>query len=180
MLNALALALPEGKWAAIERTGEMRLPDTFARYQPDWGGVGRDAISFGDRIYEALGDSPDCLLIDEVRADEPTSIAPLLTRDDVPRQIWSFRGAPDHKRLQSALGMLARRAEVGAGEALVHAMYDRLPFVVSVVRVKGQLKLFSIAEWQSRIDTDYPDYVQLFRFDNGAARKTEAVPARWF
>lgn len=179
LLNALALGLPEGKLAAVERTGEMRLPDFYTHYQPDWGGEGRDPISFGDRIYEAMGDAPTCLLIDEVRADEPTSIAPLLTSDNAPRQIWSFRGAPDHKRLQSALGMLARRAEVGAGEALVHTMYERLPFVVSVARIKGRLKLFSIAEWQSRVDTDYPDYVQLFRFENGAARRTDAQLARW-
>jgi len=90
-----------------------------------------------------------------------------------------FRGAPDHKRLQSALGMLARRAETGAGETLVHALYERLPFVVSVARIQGRLRLFSIAEWQSRIDTEYPDYVQLFRYDNAAARRTEAVFARW-
>lgn len=179
LLNALALELSPVHAAAVERTGEMRLPEAFLSFQPTWGTTEAAPISFGERIYQALESAPECLLIDEVRADEPTSIAPLLTHEDAPRQWWAFRGAPDHKRLQSALGMLARRAEVGAGETLVHALYERLPFVVSVARIQGRLKLFSIAEWQSRIDTEYPDYVQLFRYEEGAARRTSANFARW-
>lgn len=179
LLNALGTALLEDKAAAVERTGEMRLPETFTRYQPFWGNRETAPISLGDRVLEALGASPSVILVDEVRADEPTAIAPLLMYEDAPRQLWAFRGAPDHKRLQSALGMLARRADIGAGEALVHALYDRLPFVISVARIQGRLKLFSIAEWQSRIDTEYPDYVQLFRYENGAARRTNAQFARW-
>ncbi|MCC6802485.1 MAG: hypothetical protein IT319_06350, partial [Anaerolineae bacterium] len=96
-----------------------------------------------------------------------------------PRQIWAVRGVPDHKRLQSALGMLARRAEAGRGEELVHALYERLPFIVTVARIQKRLQLFSIAEWQSRVDTDYPDYIMLMRYDDGRAQRTERVPARW-
>ncbi|MBK8025685.1 MAG: Flp pilus assembly complex ATPase component TadA [Chloroflexi bacterium] len=183
LLNALAgeMAIAEdaAPGAAVERTGEMRLPERWVCYQPTWGRDESESVQFGQRIEEALAAAPGCLMIDEVRADDPTSIAPLLTREDVPRQAWAFRGAPDHKRLQSALGMLARRAEVGAGEALVHALYTRLPFVISVARIQGRLKLFSIAEWQSRIDTDYPDYVQLFRYSEGSSRATGAQLARW-
>ncbi|MDZ4770651.1 MAG: ATPase, T2SS/T4P/T4SS family [Chloroflexota bacterium] len=179
LLNALALEIDLTGVVAIERTGEMRLPATVTCYQPSWGTVDSAPVTFGDRIDLALADAPSVMMIDEVRADEPASIAPLLARADAPRQWWVFRGAPDHKRLQSALGMLARRAETGAGETLVHALYERLPFVVSVARIQGRLRLFSIAEWQSRIDTEYPDYVQLFRYDNAAARRTEAVFARW-
>jgi len=125
-----------------------------------------------------------CLVLDEIRSDEPRSIAPLLELEESPRQIWAIRGVPDSKRLQSALGMLARRARVGAGEAAVHALYERLPFVITVARVAertsdGIFQLFSIAEWQSRVDTDYPDYVMLMTFVDGAARRTDATLARW-
>jgi hypothetical protein len=75
--------------------------------------------------------------------------------------------------------MLARRANVEIGEELVHALYARLPFVLTVARIKERLQLFSIAEWQSRIDTDYPDYVMLYRYQEGAARPTGKTLARW-
>jgi hypothetical protein len=75
--------------------------------------------------------------------------------------------------------MLARRASVGQGELLVHALYERLPFVITVARIGGRLQLFSVAEWQSRIDTDYPDYVMLMHYQDGAARRTDKTLARW-
>jgi len=62
---------------------------------------------------------------------------------------------------------------------LVHALYERLPFIVTVARIQGRLQLFSIAEWQSRVDTDYPDYVMLMRYDQGRAQPTGNTPARW-
>jgi hypothetical protein len=68
---------------------------------------------------------------------------------------------------------------LGQGEALVHALYERLPFMVTVARIRGRLQLFSIAEWQSRIDTDYPDYVMLMRYEEGRAQVTGTPPARW-
>jgi hypothetical protein len=135
--------------------------------------------SFADQIFAALEREPTCLLLDEVRSDEPGAIAPLLELDNPPRQIWVVRAAPDHKRLQSALGMLARRADAARGEAPVHALYERLPFMVTVARIRGQLQLFSIAEWQSRIDTDYPDYIMLMRYEEGRAQLTGTPPARW-
>jgi len=130
-------------------------------------------------IARAMVMEPAVLLLDEVRADDPRSIAPLLASDQPPRQIWAVRGAPDAKRLQSALGMLARQAAPGQGERLVHALYDRLPFVLTVARIRERLQLFSIAEWQSRVDTDYPDYVMLCRYEDGEARPTGATFARW-
>ena len=136
--------------------------------------------SFGDQIFAgAWRTIPSCLLLDEVRSDEPEAIAPLLELENPPRQIWVVRGAPHHKRLQSALGMLARRADMAQGEALVHALYERLPFIVTVARIREQLQLFSIAEWQSRIDSDYPDYVMLMRYEEGRAQLTGTPPARW-
>jgi pilus assembly protein CpaF len=179
LMNALALTVNTTGAAAVERTGEMRLPDHVRCFQPFWGSGDAPPVTFGEQILRALTDMPPLLFIDEVRADEPGTIAPLLDSADAPRQWWVFRGAPDHKRMQSALGMLARRAQPGSGEALVHALYARLPFVISLARIQGRLKLFSIAEWQSRLDTDYPDYVQLYRYDNGMARRTDAAFARW-
>lgn len=180
LLSALAAMLPDpAATMAVERAAEMHLPDGVKRkmtrypYETDLG------ATFGEQIGAALAMSPACLLLDEVRADEPYTIAPLLEAEPSPRQIWNVRGAPDSKRLQSALGMLARRAGSGRGEALVHALYERLPFVITVARIRQRLQIFSVAEWQSRVDTEYPDYVMLHKYQDGEARPTGSVPARW-
>ncbi len=178
LLNAIAQELG-GQVAAVERTGELRLPETAARFPVRWGVGGDPGASFADQIHAALASHADCLLLDEVRSDEPEAIAPLLSAEDTPRQVWVVRAAPDHKRLQSALGMLARRADPAQGETPVHALYERLPFMVTVARIQERLQLFSIAEWQSRVDTDYPDYVMLLRYENGRAQPTGKTPARW-
>ena len=177
LLNAIAQELPDpARLVSVERTGELRLPHGATRLTPSWGS---DSRTYGDQIYAALVAEPACILLDEVRADEPHAIAPLLEMETPPRQIWAVRGAPDHKRMQSALGMLARRAAPGSGETLVHALYERLPFIITVARIQKRLQLFSIAEWQSRIDTDYPDYVMLMRYQEGRAQPTGTPPARW-
>ncbi len=179
LLNALANELPGEAIVAVERAGELRLPERIKRMRVQWPVGDQPGVSFSDQILAALVDGADCVLLDEVRSDEPQAIAPLLSLDTPPRQIWVVRGAPDHKRMQSALGMLARRAEVGQGETLVHALYERLPFIVTVARIREQLQLFSIAEWQSRADNDYPDYVMLMRYQEGRAQLTGNTPARW-
>ncbi len=180
LLNALAAALPPAERAvAVERSGEMQLTPHYERLMVQWT-VGEQAgASFGNQIEVALARQPDLLLLDEIRADEPLSIAPLLSVEKPPRQVWSVRGVPDAKRLQSALGMLARRSAIGQGEKLVHALYERLPFVLTTARIGGRLQLFSIAEWQSRADSDYPDYVMLFQYSDGASRPTDRSAARW-
>lgn len=178
LLGALAAELPP-PLSAVERAGELRLPAAAQRFTVRWPVGDTPGVSFADQVLAALAAEPSCLLLDEVRSDEPEAIAPLLTTADPPRQVWVVRGAPDHKRLQSALGMLARRADRGQGEAIVHALYERLPFIVTVARIRGRLQLFSIAEWQSRADTDYPDYVMLMRYEEGRAQPTGAAPARW-
>jgi type IV secretory pathway ATPase VirB11/archaellum biosynthesis ATPase len=180
LLNALARELPpNGKIVAVERTGELRLAPEIERFIVRWPMSDQAGVTFGDQIFAGLMVEPSCLLLDEVRSDEPHSIAPLLSYEQVPRQIWVVRAAPDHKRLQSALGMLARRSDIGQGEAPVHALYERLPFMVTVARIREHLQLFSVAEWQSRIDTDYPDYVMLMRYQDGRAQLTGNPPARW-
>jgi Flp pilus assembly CpaF family ATPase len=180
LLNALLPLLPNpDQTILVERSGELRPPAEMKRLTAKWGWEDQLPVTFGEQIGAALAAKPACLVLDEVRADEPTTIAPLLDQEDVPRQIWTVRGVPDAKRLQSAMGMLARRAAVGQGERLVHALYERLPFVITVARIQERLRVFSVAEWQSRVDSDYPDYVMLRRYQDGAARATDAVPARW-
>ena len=177
LLNALARRLPDMlSVSAVERAGELRLPDGVARRMVGWPVGDQTGQSFGEQITAALPNSPDVLVLDEVRADDAAAIAPLLSAATAPRQLWTFRGAPDAKRLQAALGMLARRA--GQGEALVHALYERLPLVISVARIQERLQLFSIGEWQPTVLSDYPDYVLLYQYRDGAARRTDRQPRR--
>jgi Flp pilus assembly CpaF family ATPase len=180
LLNALLPLLPDPEQVVVvERAGEMRLPSPMTHYRAEWNGNDLPRRTFGEQIGTALNDMPACLVLDEVRSDEPLTIAPLLETVSPPRLIWSVRGAPDAKRLQSAMGMLARRAGLMMDEARVHALYERLPFVLTTARIREQLQLFSIAEWQSRIDSDYPDYVMIYRYQEGAARPTGDALARW-
>ncbi|MBZ0291903.1 MAG: Flp pilus assembly complex ATPase component TadA [Anaerolineae bacterium] len=166
LLSALVQLLPTpAQTIAIERAGELRLPADMRRLVARWPVGDQPEVTFGEQIGNALAQEPGCILLDEVRADEPQSIAPLLSEDHAPRQIWSFRGPFDSKRLRSALSMLARRSDVGSGEQLVNALYHRLPFVVTVWRAWGQIQLYSIAEWQ--FATDYPDYVTLLETQDG-------------
>lgn len=177
LLGALAarLSTPSGI-AAVERSGELHLPESVARLAVRWPVGDAVSVSFGEQVAAVLQTRPHTLVLDEVRADDPSAIAPLLLETEVPRQMWVYRGAPDAKRLQASLGMLARRA--AGSEAAVHALYDRLPFVVSMIRVQGQLKLFSIGEWQPTALSDYPDYVLLYQYRDGAARPTQRQQVR--
>src|SRR5690606_20669639 len=146
---------------AVERAGELRLPEDCERLRTIWPVGEQVGISFGEQIAVALAKKPGCILLDEVRADEPHTIAPLLQAEEAPRQIWVFRGPSDVKRLQSALGMLARRAEVGQSEVLVQALYRRLPFMVTLKRRAGHIELRNIGEWQFPAGQEYPNYVSL-------------------
>jgi pilus assembly protein CpaF len=146
---------------AVERAGELHLPEGVERLVVQWASEGKDDIPLYERVNQALETNPACLLLDEVRADEAQAIAPLLTCDEPPRQIWTFRGTADSKRLISSLGMLARRSDTTQGEAVVQALYRRLPFVVTIRRRKGKLQLTGISEWQFPKDAEYADYVEL-------------------
>jgi pilus assembly protein CpaF len=177
LLGALAARLPvDSRIIAVERSGELQLSEAVACRSVRWPVGDLEPVSFGDQVRAALQTSPDTLLLDEVRADDPAAIAPLLLESAVPRQLWTYRGAPDAKRLQASLGMLARRA--CGSEVAVHALYDRLPFVVSMVRVQGQLRVFSIGEWQPTTLSDYADYVLLYQYRDGAARPTDRQQVR--
>jgi len=177
LLNAIAQILSNPAQAAsVERAGELRLSEGVKRFVTVWPDKNQPGVSFGAQIGAALEQKPATLILDEVRSDEPESIGPLLAEDDSPRQIWSFRGPFDAKRLRNALSMLARRADFGQGEALVNAMYHRLPFVLTVWRVRGQIKLYSVGEWQFH-NSDYPDYVLLIKSEDGELKLTGERPA---
>jgi pilus assembly protein CpaF len=178
LLNLLVNTLPNtGKVVTVERAGEMRLPDNIQRLQTVWPLGDQPGITFGEQIVNALAQNPRCIVLDEVRSDEPQTIAPLLTMPDAPRQIWSFRSNIFAKRLQSALGMLARRADIGSGETLVKALYEHLPFVIAVNRVGERLQLWSISEWQFKHSPDYPTYTPLLQTENGELKLTGERPS---
>lgn len=186
LLSALAALLPveqSADIAAVERAGEMQLADGVNRFQVLWHLADREAKTFGDQIGAALVLNPQVLLLDEVRTDEAQAIYPLLARDEVPRQIWSFRGPADSKRLTSALGMVARRScpsdrTSAESEHLVKAMYERLPFVVTMRRRNRKLQLHSISEWQFPSGSPYPDYAELMAMGWEGLEKTGKRPSR--
>jgi pilus assembly protein CpaF len=179
LLNAILRHLPGEGMCSVERTGELRLPAGSVRRMPYWAAKVAQCVTFGQQIDAALTDTPQVLILDELRIDEPLMVYPLLTQPDPPRQIWSVRGVSDAKKLQSSMGMLARRADMSRSEVMVAALYDRVPFVITVRNIKNRLQVFSVAEWQSRPDSDYPDYVMLMQYQDGAARPTGAQLARW-
>jgi Flp pilus assembly CpaF family ATPase len=161
LLSILAHQVGQQKIISVERAGELRLPENAEQVQVRWQVGDQPGISFGEQIRAALEKSPDCLMLDEVRSDEPEAITPLLTYEQPLRQIWAFRGPADSKRLTSALGMIARRGDASRSEALVHALYRRLPFVIILRRRKARLELHSVSEWQFEDGAAYPNYVEL-------------------
>lgn len=162
LLSILAQMLPNPQgMVAVERAGELRLPEGAQRLVARWAVGGQGGVSFGDQMRSALAKNPECIILDEVRADEPQLIAPLLEMDEAPRQIWTFRGPADPNRLRSALGMVARRANTAQSEAMVLSLYRRLPFVLMLKRAQGRLQLRNVAEWQFPSGVEYPDFVML-------------------
>lgn len=146
LLNMLSQHL-KTSWAVIERAPELHvdpsMPRLTVRY-PDSAGEGRSLVQL---VQDALAMNPEALLLDEVRADEPEAIAPLLL-DAAPRQLWTFRGTPEPKRMKAALTILVQRATGGRYEEALSALFERLPFVVMLKRRRGSLRLVEIAEWQ--------------------------------
>jgi len=179
LMSVLAGLLPPTEQViSVERAGELRLPAQAERLMVRWPVGLEPGVSFGEQLALAVDRLPACIMLDEIRAEEAETIAPLLSLPLDTRQIWSFRAAPDAKRLQTALGMLARRADMSQTEAMVLAMYERLPFTVSLARFRGELHLFSLGEWQRRADSDYPDYVELLHLVEGTARTIGQRPSR--
>jgi Flp pilus assembly CpaF family ATPase len=160
LLGILArLAEPES-CVAVERASEIMLDDC-ERLAVRWRTDDQLGVSFAEQVEIGLRHEPGLILLDEVRTDEAHAVGPLLTQADTPRQMWAFRGPSEPKRLASALGMLARRATLPMNEDLVHALYQRLPFIVTLRRRKGKILLQSISEWQYPDGAEYPDQVEL-------------------
>ena len=179
LLSVLATLLDNRTVMSVERTGELSLADDVERFIVQWAIPDeKETITFGDQIKNALEEGSTVLLLDEVRADEPQAIAPLLSNDNVPRQIWTFRGPASSKRLISALGMLARRGDPTQSETLVHELYRRLPFVITLRRSKKGTFLYGIGEWQYREGSEYPDFVELMAQGWEGLELTDKRPKR--
>lgn len=176
MLAALAQGEEQGRMVAVERVEELHLPDSVGRFVVQWGTENCMEASFQSQVGAALDEKPVCILLDEVRTDEAQAAAPLLMAEISPRQMWAFRGTVESKRMAPALGMLARRSNPAAGESVVHALYKRLPFVVTVRRRKGTIQLYSVSEWQYLPGTEYPDYVELMAIQDGTIVHTGKYP----
>jgi len=162
LMSMLAQFLPTPeRTVSVEWTGELRLPARAEQLIVKWPFGESFAVMPSTLIQQALEMEPDCILLDEVRADMQDSILPLLNQPDMPRQIWAFRGSSEVKRIRVALGMLARRSNPAAPEEMVNALYQRLPFIIVVKRRRGHIEVHEIAEWQYPQDAEYPDWVPL-------------------
>lgn len=177
LLAALAHLADHAHMIAVERAGEMHLPSPADRLVVRWPTADQPGVTFGEQIGAALAARPTVMVLDEVRADEPQAITPLLAADQAPRQMWAFRGPSDSKRLAAALGMVARRGDPARSEHLVQQLYRRLPFVVMLRRTNAGLKLRSIAEWQFPSGADYPDFVELIAPGWDGLERTGKRPA---
>ncbi len=175
LMSILAAFLPGKGLLTVERAGELHLPEEAERLIVQWpSGLNDDpadaARSFGQQI-EAAADrlqgstASHTLILDEVRADEPGAIAPLLWSDHSARLLWVLRGSTEPKRLAASLSALARINDPKRGEMLPRALYQRLPFVITVRRRKEQVKVHGVAEWQFPEGQPYPDYIELLEPD---------------
>jgi pilus assembly protein CpaF len=177
VLGLLARLAGSEPTVAVERAGELHLPEAATRYVVRWPTADQPGVGFREQVQAALEAGPALIVLDEVRTDEAQAVGPLLTADDAPRQMWAFRGPSEPKRLISALGMLARRSAPGHdSEALVDALYRKLPFVVTVRRRHGTLQLYGIGEWQFNDESGYPDYVELMAMGWDGLEPTGAQP----
>lgn len=161
LLGALLEHIPSEVLVSVERAGELRLPNGGLQLVVRWKTDDHIGITFGERVHEGLSKNPSVLVLDEVRADDPDSIAPLLTEHPTPRLLWAFRGTTNSKRLIAALGILARKSNPADGDMAVRRLYERLPFVVGIRRSEGKLSLTHISEWQFPDGSEYPNYVEL-------------------
>lgn len=182
LLSMLIQNLDGNGLVTVERASELILPDNAKRLTTKWAMDDEAGISFGEQIKVASEAQAKNLVIDEIRNDEPEAIAPLLTNENVPRQVWSFRGTSEVKRLTSALGMLARMADGTQSEHMVYQLYKRLPFIVVIKRRKDKLQLKAIAEWQFSEDIEnqndfiYANYVSLMEVEWGDCELTGKRP----
>ena len=177
-VSALLELLPEPSSAiAIERTGELFLPEGMASAVAQWPQSTDDpGVTFGEQVDANLDQGYQTMVLDEVRADEPHTIAPLLAMEAPPRMIWSVRASPDSKRLRAALGMLARLADETNGEMLVRNLFEQLPFVVSLRRLNGEIQFREIGEWYYKPGSETVQYQSLVQHTMGEVFTTGETP----
>lgn len=147
---------------SVEWAGELTLPDGATASKVQWPVGDDEGVTFAERVLEVMETQPASIVLDEVRADDAGAIAPLLAHEGQLRQMWVIRGASEPKRIQSAISMLARRADSAHSESMVKNLYKKLPFVIVLKRRRDRLELLEIAEWQPAEDgSGYFDYVPL-------------------
>ncbi|MFQ3646093.1 MAG: ATPase, T2SS/T4P/T4SS family [Anaerolineae bacterium] len=151
LLNMLGRSLTTS-WGVVERAPELHVEPSVPRLTVHYADNAVEARTLAQRVHEALAMNLETLLLDEVRADEPEAIAPLLL-EPAPRQIWSFRGTAEPKRMKAALTILVQRATGARYEEALSALFERLPFVVMLKRRRSGLRLVEIAEWQQQGDS---------------------------
>jgi len=178
LMSALMRELPSvGGVITVERARELNLPDEVQRFVVKWP-IGQDDVgmTFGEQIRAALDAAPSLVVLDELRSDDPSTIAPLLTQENESRQWWVFRGTTDTQRTRTALTMLARMSDPGQSEAQVTALTQRLPFLIMLKRRRDGLELREIGEWQFREGREYADYVPLMEADFEGVHVTKNRP----
>jgi pilus assembly protein CpaF len=146
LLNILCQRLTSA-WAVVERAPEMHLNPSVPRLTVSHSSASETGYTLAQRVEEALAMNLETLLLDEVRADEPEAVAPLLL-GSAPRLLWTFRGTSEAKRIKAALTILVQRAIGSQSEEALQALAERLPFVILLKRRRGGLRVVEIAEWQ--------------------------------
>jgi pilus assembly protein CpaF len=174
LLNVLSQRLM-GAWAVVERAPEMHLDPSVPRLTMGYSSASGDSYTLAQRVKEALAMNLDALLLDEVRADEPEAIAPLLL-SSAPRLLWTFRGTFETKRVKAALTILVQRAAGSRYEEAFQALVERLPFVILLKRRRSGLQVIEIAEWQQ--EADQLSLVGLLRLSDASHVPTGHLPQR--
>jgi hypothetical protein len=129
----------------------MHLNPSVPRLTVSHSSASETGYTLAQRVEEALAMNLETLLLDEVRADEPEAVAPLLL-GSAPRLLWTFRGTSETKRIKAALTILVQRAIGSQSEEALQALTERLPFVILLKRRRGGLRVVEIAEWQQEAE----------------------------
>lgn len=149
LAGALANSLPTtSKVIAVERAAEMALPPFIMRRAPAPPEPDHPGSDFAAELQSALDNTPDWLMIDEIRGDESAAVWDALTRPNAPHYLWVFRGDSQAARLRSAISMVIRK-EVHAvdQQAINQAVLQHLPFVAALKRMGDTPRLSYLAEW---------------------------------
>ncbi|MBI5959825.1 MAG: type II/IV secretion system ATPase subunit [Chloroflexi bacterium] len=179
--GALATALPtDVPIIAAERAAELTLPAHITRLSAIPPTPGKPGVDFTDQIRAALDQRPAWLIIDEIRGDESAAVWEALTRNNVPRYLWVFRGDPAPDRLRSALGMVLRKQRPGIDQQVIdQAILRHLPFVAAFRRISGLPRLVQIAEWVPGASADQPPILHPLQIEqDGVWQNTDHRPMR--